>query len=39
VPGIRELKKLFARNLPVIEQALKKHSLVELDRSEVRVAV
>ena len=37
--GIRELKGLFARNLPAIEQALKKHSLVELDRSEVRVVV
>jgi hypothetical protein len=37
--GIRELKELFARNLPAIEQALKKHSLVELDRSEVRVLV
>lgn len=37
--GIRELKELFARNLPAIEQALKKHSLVELDRSEVRVVV
>jgi hypothetical protein len=33
------LKELFARNLPAIEQALKKHSLVELDRSEVRVLV
>jgi hypothetical protein len=37
--GIRELKELFARNLPLIEKALKKHSLVELDRSEVRVIV
>lgn len=35
--GIRELKELFARNLPLIEKALKKHSLVELDRSQVRV--
>jgi predicted nuclease of predicted toxin-antitoxin system len=37
--GIRELKTLFARNLPAIEKALKKHSLVELDRSSVRVVV
>jgi predicted nuclease of predicted toxin-antitoxin system len=37
--GIRELKALFARNLPLIEQALEKHSLVELDHSEVRVVV
>ena len=37
--GVQELKNLFARNLPVIEQALKNHSLVELDRSEVRVVV
>jgi len=37
--GVQELKGLFARNLPVIEQALKNHSLVELDRSEVRVVV
>ena len=37
--GLRELKDLFARNLPAIESALKKHSLVELDRSAVRVVV
>jgi predicted nuclease of predicted toxin-antitoxin system len=37
--GIRELKELFVRNLSAIERALKKHSLVELDRSEVRVVV
>jgi predicted nuclease of predicted toxin-antitoxin system len=37
--GIQELKQLFARNLPAIEKALKKHSLVELDRSAVRVVV
>ena len=37
--GIRELNELFARNLPLIEKALKKYSLVELDRSEVRVVV
>ena len=37
--GLRELKELFTRNLPAIEKALKKHSLVELDRSAVRVVV
>jgi predicted nuclease of predicted toxin-antitoxin system len=37
--SLRDLKELFARNLPLIEQALKKHSLVELDRSEVRAIV
>lgn len=37
--GIEELKKLFARNLAAIEQALKKHSLVELDRSTLRIIV
>jgi predicted nuclease of predicted toxin-antitoxin system len=37
--GIHKLKALFARNLPAIEPALKKHSLVELDCSEVRVVV
>ena len=37
--GVRELKDLFARNLPLIEQALENHSLVELDRSAVRVVV
>jgi len=37
--GIRELKELFGRNLPVIERALKRHSLVELDRTAVRVVV
>ena len=36
---IRELKELFERNLPLIERALKTHSLVELDRSEVRIVV
>lgn len=37
--GLRELKGLFARNLPAIEQALKKHSLVELDRCELRIVL
>ncbi len=37
--GVQELKDLFARNLPEIEQALKDHSLVELDRSKVHVVV
>jgi predicted nuclease of predicted toxin-antitoxin system len=37
--GVQELKNLFARNLPLIEKALKKHSLVELDRSAVRVVI
>ncbi len=37
--GIRELKDLFAENLPAIEKALKKHSLVELDRAAVRIVV
>jgi predicted nuclease of predicted toxin-antitoxin system len=37
--GISELHKLFARNLPAIEKALKRHSLVESDRSKVRVIV
>jgi len=35
--GVRELKELFARHLPQIEKALRRHSLVELDRSSVRV--
>lgn len=37
--GILELKTLFARNLPALEKALKKHSLVELDRATVRIVV
>jgi len=37
--GIKELKELFARNLPAIESALEKHSLVELDCSTVRAVV
>jgi predicted nuclease of predicted toxin-antitoxin system len=37
--GIHELKVLFARNLPALEKALKKHSLVELDRQAVRAVV
>ena len=37
--GVRALKELFARNLPAIEKALAKHSLVELDREAVRVVV
>jgi predicted nuclease of predicted toxin-antitoxin system len=37
--GISELQKLFAQNLPAIEKALKRHSLVELDRSEIRIVV
>ncbi|MFM2295855.1 MAG: hypothetical protein RLZZ350_2268 [Verrucomicrobiota bacterium] len=37
--GVRELKDLFTRNLPAIEMALSKHSLVELDRVSVRVVV
>lgn len=35
--GVRELKELFARHLPRIERALRRHSLVELDRTAVRV--
>jgi hypothetical protein len=37
--GNRELKKLFARNPPVIEPVLNKHSLVELGRTAVRIVV
>ncbi len=37
--SISELHKLFARNLPAIEKALERHSLVELDRSEMRIVV
>jgi len=37
--GSRELIDLFARNLPLIERALKKYSLVELDRSKLRIVV
>lgn len=37
--GVRELKNLFARNLPAIEKALRRHSLVELDRTAVRIVV
>jgi predicted nuclease of predicted toxin-antitoxin system len=37
--GISELQNLFAKNLPEIEKALKKHSLVELDRSELRIVI
>ena len=37
--GLRELKELFAHNLTDIEQALKKNSLVELDRSELRIVL
>jgi predicted nuclease of predicted toxin-antitoxin system len=37
--GISELQELFAKNLPAIEKALKRHSLVELDRSEIRIVV
>jgi predicted nuclease of predicted toxin-antitoxin system len=37
--GVRELKELFARNLPKIERALARHSLVEVDRTTVHVVV
>jgi predicted nuclease of predicted toxin-antitoxin system len=37
--GIRELKQLFERNLPLIEHALEIYSLVELDRSVVRIVL
>jgi predicted nuclease of predicted toxin-antitoxin system len=37
--GISELQNLFAKNLPAIESALKRHSLVELDRSELRIVI
>jgi predicted nuclease of predicted toxin-antitoxin system len=37
--GVRALKDLFTRNLPMIEMALADHSLVELDRQSVRVVV
>jgi predicted nuclease of predicted toxin-antitoxin system len=37
--GIWELQKLFAKNLPSIEKMLRKHSLVELDRSELRIVI
>ena len=37
--GISELQKLFAKNLPAIEKALRKHSVVELDRSELRIVI
>ena len=37
--GVQDLKRLFARNLPLIEQALEDHSLVELDRLEVRAVL
>ena len=32
----RDLRELLERNLPAIEAALEAHSLVELDRSDVR---
>ena len=35
----RDLKALFERHLPEIVAALEKNSLVELDRSEVRVVI
>jgi predicted nuclease of predicted toxin-antitoxin system len=34
--GVRDLQSLFQRNLPAILGALRKHSLVELDRESVR---
>jgi predicted nuclease of predicted toxin-antitoxin system len=34
--GSRELRNLFHRNLPAILGALSEHSLVELDRHEVK---
>ncbi len=37
--GVRELQELFRRNLPSIEQALQKYSLVEIYRETVRVIV
>lgn len=37
--GVRELQELFSRNLPLIEQALQNHSLVEIHREELRVVV
>jgi len=37
--GISELQELFAKNLPAIEKALKKQSLVELDRSKLRIVI
>src|ERR1700722_4509805 len=37
--GISDLSKIFARNLPAIEAALKKHSLIELHLSELRVVL
>ena len=35
----RELKDLFAAHLAEMVQALERNSLVELDRSEVRIVV
>ncbi len=35
--GVHELKELFQKHLPAILQALKNHSLVELDRKAVRI--
>jgi predicted nuclease of predicted toxin-antitoxin system len=37
--GVRDLHELFRRNLPLIEQALQNHSLVEIYREELRVIV
>ena len=37
--GISELNNLFMRNLTRIELTLENHSLVELDRREVRIVV
>lgn len=37
--GVSELQELFAKNLSTIEKALKRHSLVELDRSKLRIVI
>ena len=37
--GVQDLRELFRRNLPLIEQALQNHSLVEIYREELRVVV
>jgi predicted nuclease of predicted toxin-antitoxin system len=36
---VRELRQLFQQHLPAIIQALETNSLVELDRSEIRIVV
>ena len=37
--GGRDLRELFQRHLPAVVQALEASSLVELDRSEIRIIV